>query len=126
MFFNDVFGELLHECRSLPNRQLGRNVVLVQVLAYFTQLVSAIPISSKGEVSDILLSLFEASTLLSCTTDEIYRLYEFGEIKAAIRPRIHIKVAEHESIFTLRSVVETKLSRMCSESDGLGLYLPEW
>lgn len=126
MFFNDVFGELLHECRSLPNRQLGRNVVLVQVLAYFTQLVSAIPISSKGEVSDILLSLFEASTLLSCTTDEIYRLYEFGEIKAAIRPRIHIKVANHESIFTLRSVVETKLSRMCSESDGLGLYLPEW
>ncbi|EGQ8441755.1 hypothetical protein GTW15_01905 [Vibrio cholerae] len=125
-FFNEVFGALLKDCRQLPSRQLERNSVLTQVLAYFTNLMAAIPSSSKGNVSDVLLSPLEASTLLSCTTDEVYRLYEFGEIKAAIRPRMHTKIASHESAFTLRSVIETKLTRMCSENDGLSVYLPEW
>ena len=125
-FFNEVFGALLKDCRQLPSRQLERNSVLTQVLAYFTKLMSTLLLSSKGNVGDVLLSPLEASTLLSCTTDEVYRLYEFGEIKAAIRPRMHTKIASHESAFTLRSVIETKLTRMCSENDGLSVYLPEW
>ncbi len=125
-FFNEVFGALLKECRQLPSRQLDRNSVLTQVLAYFTKLMATVPSSTKGNVGDVLLSPLEASTLLSCTTDEVYRLYEFGEIKAAIRPRMHTKIASHESAFTLRSVIETKLTRMSSENDGLSLYLPEW
>jgi len=126
VFFNEAFGGLLKECRQLPNRQLSRNTVLVQVLAYFTKLMATIPSSPKGNIGDVLLSPLEASTLLSCSTDEVYRLYEFGEIMAAIRPRMHTKIASHESAFTLRSIVETKLTRMCSESDGLNVYLPEW
>ncbi|PMJ95289.1 TniQ family protein [Vibrio sp. 10N.261.55.A7] len=125
-FFYEAFGALLKECRQLPSRQLSRNAVLTQVLAYFTKLMATLPSSTKGNVGDVLLSPLEASTLLSCTTDEVYRLYEFGEIKAAIRPRMHTKIASHESAFTLRSVIETKLTRMCSESDGLSVYLPEW
>lgn len=125
-FFNEVFGTLLKDCRQLPSRQLERNSVLTQVLAYFTKLMATLPSSSKGNVGDVLLSPLEVSTLLSCTTDEVYRLYEFGEIKAAIRPRMHTKIASHESAFTLRSVIETKLTRMCSENDGLSVYLPEW
>ncbi|MBF4372168.1 TniQ family protein [Vibrio anguillarum] len=125
-FFNEVFGALLKDCRQLPSRQLERNSVLTQVLAYFTKLMATLPSSSKGNVGDVLLSPLEVSTLLSCTTDEVYRLYEFGEIKAAIRPRMHTKIASHESAFTLRSVIETKLTRMCSENDGLSVYLPEW
>ncbi|AUI88531.1 hypothetical protein BS333_19660 [Vibrio azureus] len=126
MFFNEAFGSLLKDCRQLPSRQLNHNIVLKQVLAYFTRLIATVPSSAKGNIGDLLLSPLEASTLLSCTTDEVYRLYEFGEIKAAIRPRIHTKIANHESAFTLRSVIETKLTRMSSESDGLNVYLPEW
>ena len=100
--------------------------MLAQVLAYFTKLMATVPSSAKGNIGDVLLSPIEASTLLSCTTDEVYRLYEFGEIKAAIRPRMHTKIASHESAFTLRSAIETKLTRMSSESDGLSVYLPEW
>lgn len=126
VFFSEAFGALLKECRHLPSRQLNKNNVLVEVLHYFTRLVADYPSSTKGNIADVLLSPLEASTLLSCTTDEVYRLYEFGEIKAAIRPRMHTKIASHESAFTLRSVVETKLTRMCSESDGLSVYLPQW
>ncbi|MFA0167854.1 TniQ family protein [Vibrio breoganii] len=126
MFFTEVFGSLLKDCRQLPNRQLNHNIVLTQVLAYFTKLIVKEPSSPKGNLGDILLSPLEVSALLTCTTDEVYRLYEFGEIKAAFRPRIHTKIASHESAFTLRSVIETKLSRMSSESDGLSVYLPEW
>ncbi|CAH8187510.1 conserved hypothetical protein [Vibrio aestuarianus] len=126
IFFNEAFGALLKDCRQLPSRQLSRNAVLTQVLVYFTKLMAMLPSSAKGNIGDVLLSPLEASTLFSCTTDEVYRLYEFGEIKAAIRPRMHTKIASHESAFTLRSVIETKLTRMCSESDGLSVYLPEW
>ena len=126
VFFNEAFGALLKNCRQLPSRQLSQNIALTQVLAYFTKLMATVPSSTKGNIGDVLLSPLEASTLLSCTTDEVYRLYEFGEIKAAIRPRMHIKIASHESAFTLRSVIETKLTRMSSESDGLSVYLPEW
>ncbi|MCC2524998.1 TniQ family protein [Vibrio coralliilyticus] len=126
VFFNEAFGVLLKDCRQLPSRQLSHNIVLTQVLAYFTQLMATVPSSAKGNIGDVLLSPLEASTLLSCTTDEVYRLYEFGEIKASIRPRMHTKIASHESAFTLRSVIETKLTRMSSESDGLNVYLPEW
>ncbi|KHT45912.1 TniQ family protein [Vibrio sinaloensis] len=126
VFFNEAFGALLKDCRQLPSRQLSRNIVLTQVLAYFTKLMAKVPSSAKGNIGDVLLSPLEASTLLSCTTDEVYRLYEFGEIKATIRPRMHTKIVSHESAFTLRSVIETKLTRMRSESDGLSVYLPEW
>ncbi|MCG3826845.1 TniQ family protein [Photobacterium damselae] len=126
VFFSEAFGALLKDCRQLPSRQLSHNTVLAQVLGYFTQLMTTEPSSAKGNIGDVLLSPLEASTLLSCATDEVYRLYEFGEIKATIRPRMHTKIASHESAFTLRSVIETKLTRMSSESDGLNVYLPEW
>lgn len=125
-FFSEAFGRLLKECRYLPSRQLSQNIVLKEVLTYLTRITADNPSSSKGNIADVLLSPLEASTLLSCNTDEIYRLYEYGEIKAAIRPRMHTKIASYESAFTLRSIVETKLTRMSSESDGLSIYLPEW
>ncbi len=110
---------------TYSSRQLSHNIVLTQVLAYYTLLMVIVPSSAKGNIGDVSLSPLEASTLLFCTTDEVYRLYEFGEIKAAIRPRIHTKIASHESAFTLRSVIETKLTRMSSESDALRVGLPE-
>lgn len=125
-FFTEAFGSLLKDCRCLPSRQLSKNRVLTELLRYFNRLVADNPFSEKGNIADILLSPLEASTLLSSTTDEVYRLYEYGEIKAAVRPQMHVKIASHESVFTLRSVVETKFARMCSESDGLSVYLPEW
>ncbi|USD58998.1 TniQ family protein [Vibrio sp. SCSIO 43140] len=126
VFFSEAFGSVLKDCRHLPSRELSKNVVLTEMLNKLSKLVADNPASSKGNIADVLLSPLEASTLLSCTTDEVYRLYEFGEIKAAIRPRMHTKIASHESAFTLRSIVETKLTRMCSETDGLSVYLPEW
>ncbi|HAS8503911.1 TPA: hypothetical protein I7764_08830 [Vibrio vulnificus] len=126
MYFNEVFGDLLRECRHLPSRELAKNQVLSAVLNYLTKLVAKHPKSKKPNIGDVLLSSLEASTLLSCTTDEIYRLYEYGEIKAQLTPKLHCKLSPHESVFTLRSVVEVKLARMSSESDGLYHYLPEW
>ncbi|MBF4323808.1 hypothetical protein EAY22_26895, partial [Vibrio anguillarum] len=40
IFFNEAFGALLKDCRQLPSRQLSRNAVLTQVLAYFTKLMA--------------------------------------------------------------------------------------
>lgn len=125
-FFNEAFGSLLKDCRKLPNRQIAHNKVLSTVLEYMTDLVIRNPKDKKSNVGDVLLSPLEASTLLSCTVDEIYRLYEFGEIKASVRLKMSSKLASQQSVFTLRSIVELKLAKMTSSVDGLNLYLPEW
>jgi hypothetical protein len=89
-------------------------------------LISKNPRMKSGNIGDVLLSPLDASTVLSCRTEEIYRLYQFGELKAQVTPKLHSKIENHHSVFTLRSIIEIKLSRMCSECDGLNHYLSEW
>lgn len=125
-YFSEVFGDLLKECRHLPSRELSKNPVLQNVVMYFSRLAANYPRAKSANIGDVLLSPLDASTLLSCSTDEIYRLYQFGELKAQLTPKLHTKIENHHSVFTLRSIIELKLSTMCSESDGLNHYLPEW
>lgn len=125
-YFSEVFGDLLKDSRSLPSRDLGKNPVLQSVFLYFRTLIANNPKAKSANIGDVLLSPLEASTLLSCTTEEIYRLYQFGQLKAHLMPKLQSKIENHHSVFTLRSIIELKLSSMCSESDGLNCYLPEW
>ena len=125
-YFSEVFGDLLKECRSLPSRDLSKNPLLQNVALYFRTLIANNPKMKSANIGDVLLSPLEASTLLSCTTEEIYHLYQFGQLKAHLTPKLHTKIENHHSVFTLRSIIELKLSRMCSETDGLNHYLPEW
>ncbi|EKO3535461.1 TniQ family protein [Vibrio fluvialis] len=124
-YFGEVFGPLLKECRNLPSRELSKNPVLQSIVQYFSRLVANYPRDRTANIGDVLVSPLEASTLVSCSTDEIYRLYQFGELKAQLTPKLHSKIENHHSVFTLRSIVELKFSRMCSETDGLNHYLPE-
>ncbi|ENI4130593.1 TniQ family protein [Vibrio fluvialis] len=125
-YFGEVFGPLLKECRNLPSRELSKNPVLQSIVQYFSRLVANYPRDRTANIGDVLVSPLEASTLISCSTDEIYRLYQFGELKAQLTPKLHTKIENHHSVFTLRSIIELKFSRMCSETDGLNHYLPEW
>lgn len=124
--FSEVFGNLLRECRHLPNRELSKNPVLRAVIQFFTALVADNPKTKHTNIGDILLSPLEASTLLSCSCDEISRLHQVGELKAQVTPKLHSKIEKHHSVFSLRNIIELKLSGMCSETDGLHHYLPEW
>jgi len=126
IYFSEVFGDLLKVCRNLPSRDLSKNPVLQNVVRYYSRLVANYPREKSANIGDVLLSPIEASTLLACSTDEIYRLYQFGELKAQLTPKLHTKIENHHSVFTLRSIIELKLSGMCSETDGLNHYLPEW
>ncbi|PWI34228.1 hypothetical protein DI392_03680 [Vibrio albus] len=125
-YFSEVFAGLLKECRHLPSREVGKNPVLQSVVQYFIELVAKYPRAKAANIAEMLLSPLEASALLSCSTDEILRLYQFGQLKAHLTPKLHGKIENHQSVFTLRSIIELKLSRMCSETDGLMHYLPEW
>ena len=125
-YFREVFGELLKECCRLPYRELSKNPVLLAVVQYFTLLVSHYPRSKSSNIADILVSPLEAAALFSCTSEEIIRLYQFGELKAQIKPKLHSKLEKHQSVFTLRSIIEFKLANMRSEEDGTVNFLPEW
>lgn len=126
IFFTEAFGPLLKDCRQLPSRDPAKNPVLGEVISYLIRLVALHPKQRQPNIADVLLSILEVSTLLSCSTDEVHRLYQFGELKADRIPKQHQRFAIHDSVFTLRSVVEMKLVRMMNESDGLYRYLPEW
>ncbi|MGF1884739.1 TniQ family protein [Photobacterium profundum] len=125
-FFHEVFNSLLKDCRHLPSRQLKANPVLQAVLQYLTQLVAKSPRDKCGNVADILLSILDVSTLLSCTTEEVYRLYDHGLLTSSVQNSLHSKLPSHQSVFHLRSVIELKLSRMCSSADGSTIYLSDW
>lgn len=125
-YFTEVFGDVLKDSRHLPSKELSKNPVLRALLKYFTDLFANNPRSNKANIGDLLLSPLDASTLLSCSTEEVNRLYQFGELKAQLTPKLHSKIEKHQSVFTLRSIIELKLTRMCSETDGLIHYLPEW
>ncbi|WP_305418485.1 TniQ family protein [Photobacterium leiognathi] len=125
-FFHEVFHSLLQDSRHLPNRDLKENPVLHAVLQYLTMLISKFPRTKSGNVGDILMSVLDVSTLLSCTTEEVYRLYECGLLTSTVRRSLHEKLPSHQSVFHLRSVVELKLSRMCSSADGTTIYLSDW
>ncbi|WP_305840504.1 hypothetical protein [Photobacterium leiognathi] len=125
-FFLEVFHSLLQDSRHLPNRDLKENPVLHAVLQYLTMLISKFPRTKSGNVGDILMSVLDVSTLLSCTTEEVYRLYEYGLLTSTVRRSLHEKLPSHQSVFHLRSVIELKLSRMCSSVDGTTIYLSDW
>jgi hypothetical protein len=125
-YFSEVFGDVLKQCHYLPSRELKSNPVQKAVLNYLTELVANNPKDKKANIGDVLLSPLNASAMLSCSTDEVYRLYQFGELKSQITPKLHSRIENHHSVFTLRSIVELKLASMCSEMDGLNHYLPEW
>lgn len=122
-FFTEVFAGLLKECRTLPHRSSQSNQVLQTVVTALFNVVEAIPTKKTGDVGDILLNILDASTILSCTTDEVYQLYELGEIKAVTRLPLHTKLPTHQSAFTLRSIIETKLALNGSEIAAVGFYL---
>jgi hypothetical protein len=129
-YFEEIFGTLLKDCRRLPHRELGRNVALRAILLGLSDLIDNNRASKSGGIGDVLLSVLDASTLMSCSTDEVYKLYETGEIKASIRPPIHTKLGTYQSVFTLKSIIETKMALMSAEANCIGDYdtqeAPEW
>lgn len=123
IFFNEIFDSLLLDCQRLPTREFKTNSILSHVYQYF---LSRYQIHPNSDVFSILLSPLEASSLLSCTTDQIYRLYELGFLKLGVRPKLHQKIASHQSVFTLSSIILVKLSNMQSSQDELHHYLSAW
>lgn len=121
-FFAEVFDNLLKGCRALPLRTLSSNQVLKAVINALVDVVEPTTTRKTGDVGDVLLNMLEVSTILSCTTDEVYQLYELGEIKVATRLPIHIKLPTHQSVFPLRSVLETKLALNSPQMDAVAFF----
>lgn len=126
LFFSEVFGTFLKNSRQLPNSLLSQNIVLAEIFQYLMRLVSKHPRSKHANIGDILLSSLEASAILGCSTKEVARLYQFGELKAQINLKLHHNLSKYDSVFSLRDVVELRLAQMNCESDGLQNYLLEW
>lgn len=126
LFFSEVFGSLLKNSQQLPHSQLSQNIALAQILQYLTRLVSQHPRSKHANIGDILLSSLEASAILGCSTKEVARLYQFGELKAQVTLKLRHNLSKYDSVFFLRDVIELRLAKMNCESDGLQNYLPEW
>jgi len=121
--FTSIFGNLISSSNLLPENKNGVHFVWIIVENYLLDLVSKNPKSQKPNIADLLISIAEASAILSTSYEQVYRLYESETLKAAFRLKIKQKLTTNEGIFFLRQVVELKKSFGDNYS---GMYLSKW
>jgi len=121
--FTSLFGNLISSSNLLSEDRSGGHFVWIVVENYLLDLVSKNPKSQKPNIADLLISIAEASAILSTSYEQVYRLYESGTLKAAFRLKIKQKLTTNEGIFFLRQVVELKKSFGDHYS---GMYLSKW
>ncbi|MFT5760133.1 MAG: hypothetical protein ACI9LM_004917 [Alteromonadaceae bacterium] len=121
--FTSLFGNLISSSNLLSEDRSRGHFVWIVVENYLLDLVSKNPKSQKPNIADLLISIAEASAILSTSYEQVYRLYESGTLKAAFRLKIKQKLTTNQGIFFLRQVVELKKSFGDHYS---GMYLSKW
>lgn len=122
--FSDVFGELVINARHLPSRLMTQNIVLKAILDFLIKKFHQETLSGDKKVSLLQLSVLEAASLLSCTNEEIYRLYDFGFMPSQNRAKLHSKLSVHQASFRLEDILSLRLTRMASDTTELDYFLP--
>lgn len=121
--FTFIFGNLISSSNLLSEDRSRGHFIWTTVENYLLDLVSKNPKSQKTNIADSLISIAEASAILSTSYEQVYRLYESGTLKAAFRLKMKQKLTANEGIFFLRQVVELKKSFGRHYS---GVYLSKW
>jgi len=124
MCLNDVFGNLLIDCRQLPTRDTDQNFVLRTVLEFLTELVVMNPRSRLANPGDLLLSTLEAASLLSTSVEKIHHLQEEGFLSFAIKPARKTDISPAAPVFRLRQIIEFRLTHMPFQHNRLQTHLP--
>lgn len=122
--FRDVFGEVVMNARHLPSRLMRQNIVLKAILNFLIDRFYQEILSNDKKVSLLQISPLEAASLLSCTNEEIYRLYDFGFLPSQIRAKMHNKPSVHQACFRLEDILSIRLTRMLSDTTELDYFLP--
>lgn len=126
MCFTDVFNNLLNVSRFLPCSNLGKNIVLKELLKFLSCQYSTLCNVRKPNFTQIKLSVADAATLLSCRQENVYRLYSEGKLQPCVGIQIHTKLPHDRPAFRLSDVIATRISWMNSENDGIEYYLSDW
>jgi hypothetical protein len=121
--FRYIYSELILSIpRSFQNE--GKpHFIWIALMEYLVHLVEQNPKSKKPNVADMLVSVSEASVILSTSHEQVYRLYQDGILKSAIRHKMKQRIDPHAGVFFLRQVIEYKTSFGVNNSR---MYLSAW
>ena len=124
--FRSFFGTLLKDAQCLPDRELGSNPVLKEIITFLSETVEKNPRSKVPNIGDLLVSLSEAAALLSTTYEQVYLLYSEGYLPLQTHIGINTKLKQEVPAFYLRNILDLRLSQMQSTKDSHSQYLPAW
>ena len=121
--FRFIYDELI---LSVPRNHLSEgkpHFIWCALMEYLVNLVGKNPKSKKPNVADMLVSVSEASVILSTSHEQIYRLYQDGILQSAFRHKMKQRIDPHAGIFFLRQVIEYRNSFGVNNSR---VYLSAW
>ncbi|GAA0692937.1 hypothetical protein GCM10009022_14950 [Vreelandella titanicae] len=124
--FRDIFGNIVGISRLLLQASPESDFVLAPLESFLARLVEQNPQTRVPNVADFLISMSEAAILLGTSYEQVYRLYEEGYLKIAVRLKSHEKLVNGKGVFYLREIMELRKSRMPIETGNYNNYLPAW
>lgn len=124
--FRHVFGDIVSISRLLLKRYPESDYVLAPLEGFLARLVNQNPQTRVPNAADLLISMSEAAVLLGTSFEQVYRLYQEGYLKIAVRLKSHEKLVNGIGVFYLREIMELRQSRMPVETDAYNNFLPAW
>ena len=121
--FRYIYGELILSVPRSFQNEGNHHFIGAALMEHLVRLVEQNPKSKKPNVADMLVSVSEASVILSTSHEQVYRLYQDGILKSAFRHKMKQRIDPHAGVFFLRQVIEYKISFGGHNSR---MYLSAW
>ncbi|WP_448565929.1 TniQ family protein [Thalassotalea ganghwensis] len=121
--FSFIFGQLITDSFSLSQNKSEPHFITNFISKFLFELVDENPRRNEPNIADMLLTISETAAILSTSYEQVYRLYETGILKVAIKQKLHQKLRSSDAVFYLRQIIELK------KSYGLfpqGMFVSKW
>ncbi|GAP75819.1 hypothetical protein W04_2358 [Pseudoalteromonas sp. SW0106-04] len=109
--FDSVFGDVIKVGKVAAPNVLRSNFVVDSLLSYFSDLVEKNPKQKHPNIADLLLNSLDFATLLGTTLEQVFRLYQEGQLTCCERLNKNERLQPDRCVFYLRQVVELAQSQ---------------
>ena len=124
--FDSVFGDVIKVSKVAAPNVLRSNFIVDSLLSYFSDLVEKNPKQKHPNIADLLLNSLDVATLLGTTLEQVFRLYQEGQLTCSERLNSRERLQPDRCVFFLRQVVELSQSHGRYPSDFKNQLITPW
>ncbi|TMO85505.1 TniQ family protein [Pseudoalteromonas ruthenica] len=109
--FDSVFGDVIKVSKVAGPNVLRTNIIVDSLLEFFSDLVEKNPKQKHPNIADLLVNSSDAATLIGTTLEQVFRLYQEGQLTCCERLNKNERLQPDRCVFYLRQVVELAQSQ---------------